>query len=246
MTATPPEIYRTTIEHVRRRPLRRTFRVRSWLWVADLDALPTYAGPLAWLCRHTLGRIEARDHLGDPDRTVRENVAHFLALNGVELGDARVRLAAHPRAFGHCFNPISVFWCTRRDGTPLATVVEVHNTYGDRHAYLLRTDDHGVAATPKLMHVSPFHGQDGTYRVSAPEPADHLELAVVLRTADGATFRAWLHGERTDGPVDLRTRLAAALVGLRDSGLIRLHGIALVLRGLPIHSRPIHHQEGVR
>jgi len=243
---TSPVIYRTTIEHVRRRPLRRTFRVRSWLWVVDLDALPAYAGPLAPLRRHTLGTIEARDHLGDPERSVRANVAHFLGLNGIELGDARVRLAAHPRAFGHCFNPISVFWCTHRDGSPLATVVEVHNTYGDRHAYMLRPDDHGVASTPKLMHVSPFHGQDGSYRVSAPEPGDQLELAVVLRTEDGATFRAWLHGERVTDRASVRVRVAAALVGLRDSGLIRLHGIALVFRGLPIHSRPTHHQEGVR
>ncbi|HWU21932.1 MAG TPA: FAD-dependent oxidoreductase, partial [Nocardioides sp.] len=178
-----PQIYRTTVEHVRRRPWPRAFRLRSWMWVVDLDELP-----------QGFARIEARDHLGDPALGVRENLAAFLALNDIELGDARVRLAAQPRAFGHCFNPISVFWCTRRDGTPLATVVEVHNTYGDRHAYVLDRPTHGTVT--KQLYVSPFHGVDGSYRVSVPEPDDQLSITVVLRTPDGARFSASLRGDR--------------------------------------------------
>jgi DUF1365 family protein len=59
-----------------------------------------------------LGSIEARDHLGDPGLRLRTNVEAFLARHGVGLGDGdRVLLAALPRAFGYCFNPISVFWC---------------------------------------------------------------------------------------------------------------------------------------
>ena len=27
-------------------------------------------------------------------------------------------MAANARAFGYCFNPISVFWCYDRDGGP--------------------------------------------------------------------------------------------------------------------------------
>ncbi|GAB4001966.1 hypothetical protein GCM10028772_02160 [Nocardioides ultimimeridianus] len=231
---TAPRVYRTTVEHVRRRPWPRAFRLRSWMWVVDLDDLPGRSGGLA--------RFEARDHLGDPALGVRENLAAFLALNDVELGDARVRLAAQPRALGHCFNPISVFWCTRRDGTPLATVVEVHNTYGDRHAYLLDRPTHGTVT--KQLYVSPFHGVDGSYRVSAPEPGDQLSISVVLRTDDGARFTATLRGDRV--PARPTVRLRSALAGVRDSLLIRAHGVALWLRGLPVQPRPTHHQEGVR
>ena len=232
-----PRVYRTTVEHVRRRPWSRGFRLRSWMWVVDLDEgadPPSYG---------VLGTIEALDHLGDPDLTIRENLARFLRSHDIDLTGARVRMAAQPRALGHCFNPISVFWCTAPDGSPLATVVEVHNTYGDRHAYVLHPDARG-AAVPKRMYVSPFHGVDGSYRVSAPEPGDQLHLAVVLRTDDGATFTATLHGTRE--PLRRSVLARAAVAGIRDSLLIRAHGIALWLRRLPVQPRPSHHQEGVR
>ncbi|HET9423627.1 MAG TPA: DUF1365 family protein [Nocardioides sp.] len=231
-TVATPRIYRTTITHTRRTPFTRRFTHRSHTWVVDLDDLPDH---------RLLGRFEARDHLGDPERTIRDNLEAFLADHDVALDGGRVLMAAHPRAFGHCFNPISVFWCWDRQGRPAATVVEVHNTYGDRHAYLLHPDAHGRATTLKEMYVSPFHGTDGHYELAVPAPDDRLRLAVTLHSDDGATFTASLAGRRTDtGP------WRAALASLRGALLIRMHGIRLWLRGLRVRPRPRHRQEGVR
>ena len=47
-------------------------------------------------------------------------------------------------------------------------MVEVHNTYGDRHAYVVHPDEQGRARTDKAMYVSPFHGVDGSYDVAVP------------------------------------------------------------------------------
>ncbi len=225
-------IYATTITHTRRTPFTRRFTHRSHTWVVDLDELPDHG---------VLGRFEARDHLGHPGRTIRDNLETFLAVRGVDLEGGRVLMAAHPRAFGHCFNPISVFWCWDRRGRPAATVVEVHNTYGDRHAYLVHPDEHGRATTPKEMYVSPFHGTDGHYELAVPVPDDRLRLAITLRTDDGASFSASLTGTRTNtGPWQ------AAAASLRGALLIRMHGVRLWLRGLRIRPRPKHRQEEVR
>jgi uncharacterized protein len=151
-----------------------------------------------------------------------------------------VLMAAHPRALGFSFNPISVFWVWPQHQAP-CVVVEVHNTYGDRHAYLVHPDAQGRATTPKEMYVSPFHGTDGTYHLAVPVPGRRLLVAVALTTEDGATFTASLSGHRTDhGP------WRAAPAALRGAALIRLHGAALWLRRLPIRPRPAHRQEGVR
>ena len=192
-----------------------------------------------------LGRFEARDHIGDPERTLRENIQAFLDLrrwHAIDVRGGRMLLAANARAFGYCFNPISVFWCWDRSGHLAATVVEVHNTYGDRHAYLVHTDAQGSGTVDKAMYVSPFHGTDGTYRVAAPVPTDRLHIAVTLDSGLGtsaeATFSASLTGTRSQ-----ITPLRAAPAAIRHSVLIRMHGIWLWLRRLPIQPRPDHQQE---
>jgi DUF1365 family protein len=145
-----------------------------------------------------------------------------------------------PRAFGYCFNPISVFWCFDSAGKEAATIVEVHNTYGDRHAYLVHPDAQGRARTEKQMYVSPFHGTDGHYELAVPAPTDTLRVAVSLHSDDGAVFSAAMTGERVAAPI-WRTSTAA----LVSAVLIRMHGVWLWARRLKIQPRPDHHQEGV-
>ncbi|MDN5744823.1 MAG: FAD-dependent oxidoreductase [Nocardioidaceae bacterium] len=236
--------YVTTLTHTRREPLRNRFRLRSHFWVVDLDQAAengaVEGGPVG-------GRFVGRDHFDGDTGSVREGLDRFLARHGLDLRGGRALLAAHPRALGHCFNPISVYWCWADSsgcGRPAATVVEVHNTYGGRHAYLLDTDEHGRGQVEKEMYVSPFHGTDGHYEVLAPPPdaeTGRLRLGVRLVTADDARFDATLDGKVAPPPM-------LPLSGLWGSMLIRAHGIALWARRLPIQPRPEHHHdnEGVR
>jgi DUF1365 family protein len=88
------------------------------------------------------------------------------------------------------------------------------------------------------MYVSPFHATDGTYRVAAPVPGERLHVAVTLDSDDGATFSASLTGRRSQ-----ITPLRAAPAAIRHTLLIRMHGVWLWLRRLPIQPRPTHDQE---
>ena len=231
-----PALYRTTITHTRRQPFERTFTHRSHTWLVDVDELPDHR-PLAF----ARGTFEARDHLGSPDRSLRQNLEAFLATEGVTLDPAgRILLATQPRAFGYCFNPISVWWCLDHLGRREATVVEVHNTYGDRHAYLVDPDEQGRARTDKAMYVSPFHGTDGHYELAVPVPGERLSVAVTLQ-AEETRFSASMTGHRSD-----TSATRAAPEALRGSLLIRAHGIWLWLRRLPVRPRPAHEQAHVQ
>jgi len=229
-----PRIYRSTITHTRRAPLKNRFTNTSHVWLIDLDDLPD----------RPLARFVASDHLGDPTRTIRQNVEAFLASEGIVTTGGRILMAANARAFGYNFNPISVFWCHDATGDLAATVVEVHNTYGDRHAYLVHPDAEGHALVGKEMYVSPFHGTDGHYELTVPEPSDKLLISVRLVTGDGTTFDAVLRGEVTSNTrrAVIRAASAAILGALR----IRIEGVRLWARRLPVQPRPSHHQEGVR
>ncbi len=231
-----PALYDTTITHTRRKPFRRAFTHHNLTWLVDLDDLPDH-GPL--------GRFEARDHLGDPDRSIKDNVVAFLAARGVDLTGGRVLMAANARALGYCFNPISVHWCLDGQDDLAAVVVEVHNTYGDRHAYLVHPDAQGRATTDKQMYVSPFHGTDGRYELAVPLPADDLRIAVTLHTDSdddegrAAVFSAALAGGRGSAPSRSRL-LRSAPAALTGALLIRAHGVWLWARRLPIRPRPTH------
>ena len=134
-----------------------------------------------------------------------------------------------------------MFWCFDDAGARAAVGIGVHNPYGDRHAYLVHPDEQGRATTGKAMYVSPFHGVDGHYELVVPVPGDALTICVRLVTEAGAVFDASLRGTRSAAR-PIRTAPAA----IRGALLIRMQGVWLWARRLPIQPRPTHHQEGVR
>jgi DUF1365 family protein len=232
-------LYEVTISHARSAPLRNVFRYRSYLWLVDLDHLPRV---------RLLAGFRARDHLGDPQASIRANLDRFLAANGIAR-PRTIMMLTQARVLGYVFNPLTVYWCHG----PECVVAEVHNTYGQRYAYLLQPDARGRARVPKQFYVSPFYPVDGDYRMSLPEPdanpGDKLALSVRLDRPDGHSFAASVRGRAV--PVTARARLKTAArypwSTVAVSARIRWQGVRLYLRGLPVIPRPAHQaQEGVQ
>ena len=227
--------YAVEIVHVRAAPVRHEVRHRSEQWFVDVDDLPRAPRGWGWL-----GRFEARDHFGDPALSIRANVDAYLADNGIDLGGGRVTMLANARAFGYVFNPLSLFWCHDADGSLVCVIAEVRNTYGQRHCYLLRTNDAGQAETEKQFYVSPFYPVDGYYRMSVPEPGDRLAITITLHRPDDRPFTASMKGApvSTSWPAVLVGALRRPLETWRVRALITKHGIALWRKGLPVMPRP--------
>jgi len=237
-------LYRTHIAHGRTERVRHGFSYRHPTWVVDVDALPRLGGML-----RVLGSFDARDHLGDPDAPIRANVDDFLAGHGIALDGGRVVMLANARSWGYTFNPLSVFWCYDPAGHLVCVIAEVHNTYGERHCYLLRPGVDGRAGAPKEFYVSPFFAVDGDYEMTFTDPSVTEDLRVEISLArDGRTvFRATIVG-RPDPrrPSFLAGSLRHPFAAHRVTGLIRLQGIRLWLKHLPIVPRPVAPvQEGV-
>ncbi len=127
-------------------------------------------------------------------------------------------------------------------------VAEVHNTYGERHCYLLRPDAGWRADADKALYVSPFLDVAGEYRMRLPPPGERLSLSVVLHRDGRPVFTATLHGRRRGAATPVRTlRHAFTGASLRVRTLIQRHGVALWLRRLPVVPRRPHvPQEGVQ
>ena len=239
-----PALVEGTVTHTRRTPLRHRFSNSIYQWLVDVDDLPR----LPRLLR-PFSTFRAADHIGDPEATIRENIERFCAAQGVDIGGHRVLMLANARVLGHTFDPLSVFWAIAPDDSLTCIVAEVHNTYGERHAYLLQTDELGKAVVDKEFYVSPFFTVAGTYDLQFVLTPDKVSSSVVLRQDAEAVFSATFRG--TPRPAT-RRRLTGLIVKKpfmthRTSVLIRIHGVWLWIRRLPVVPRPAHEpQEGTR
>ena len=230
-----PALYRTRISHRRAAPVEYSFQHRGYCWYVDVDDLPALP-----LMLRPFARFDARDHLeGHSGESLRDRVDAVLAHHGLEVGGGTVTALLQARVLGYVFNPLSLYWCHDAAGAVRHVIAEVHNTYGGRHAYVV-TGDGRLATLAKAFYVSPFNDVSGRYVITAPRPAQTLDVRITLMRDDQPPFVAAMRGDRL--PVSaaqlLRLQIIAPLAPLRAALAIRLHGIALWLRRVPVVPRP--------
>jgi uncharacterized protein len=216
-----PALYAAEVGHSRRSPLRHKFRYRAGYWLVDFDHLPPRRGVARWFAQ-----IRHEDHM---------DIRRILEERGMVA--TRILLLTGVRSFGYVFDPISVFWCYEHGATPTAIVAEVHNTYGDRHAYVL--DDHasGEGRVAKAMYVSPFNSTPGTYHIRVSEPGTTIEVSVTLERPDEAPFVATLRARRQPFTTLAVARTAFCYSSWRTRFLIQWQGLRLWRRGLVVQPR---------
>ena len=141
-------LYEGTIRHRRFAVREREFRHRLALAYVDLDELPRLLGGRLVARRPGSCASAARDYLGDPAVPLADAVRALVAQRtGVRPGGP-VRLLTQLRTLGHCFNPVSFYYCFAPGGERVeAVVAEVTNTpWGERHAYVLPSGGDGPRA----------------------------------------------------------------------------------------------------
>jgi cyclopropane-fatty-acyl-phospholipid synthase len=225
-----PAIYRTTITDSRQAPVRDLSEYRSYSWYVDLDDLPA----LPWWLR-PFAQFHARDHLaGRPGKSLRDRVDALLAEHDEALPGGQVTALVQARVLGKVFNPISVFWCHDRHGVLRHVIVEVHNTDGQLHAYLLPPSSTPVLVA-KEFYVPAFNPVAGQYRVLAPRPDRQLDVVVSLRDAGRPAFVARLRGARRPVTASqvLRMQIFSLLAPLTAALRIRIQAIASWMRRVP-------------
>ena len=243
---TLPALVVGRVHHTRHSPMRRTFSNRHYQWLLDLDeplTLPRWLRPVA--------SFRPEDHLGGGSSLaeLKANVLRCLERDGIPTqGVTRVVALTHARVLGHVFDPMTAFWCLTGSGELRGVVVEVHNTYGERHAYAVAPDPGGAATVDKDFYVSPFNDTSGEYALRFHLDPDRVSVGIRLHRDGGLLLTAVVDG--TPVPATSRSVLATVarhpLMPQQVTALIRMHGIRLWARRLPIQPRPASSQESVR
>ncbi len=243
----PIAIYSGSVMHRRLVPPLFRFRYRHFGLLLDLDRLASDTAGLRLLSRNrfNLFSFHDRDHgprTGEPLRPWIDGVLHQA---GIDLRGGHVRLLCMPRVFGYGFNPLSTWYCHAADGSLLAVLCEVRNTFGESHGYLLHQNGQPLAdtvrsETAKQFHVSPFFPVDGHYRFHIRPPAETLGIGIQLIRNGRVQLIAGQYGRRrllTDRAL-LGLALRYPFGALKVMAAIHWQALKLWLRGARYHAKP--------
>ena len=184
------------VRHRRLKPRAHAFEYPTYFLMLPMRSLRLAPATALARNRWSLLSFHDRDH-GDGRADALDWLDGLLASEGVADADGEVWLHTYPRVLGYAFKPVSFWHCQRADGTLAAIVVEVNNTFGERHCYLLAGPDLAYGRelrARKVFHVSPFCDVQGQYRFRFMRTAERTVARVDHDDEAGALLQTSVSG----------------------------------------------------
>ena len=166
--------------------------------------------------------------------------------NQIDLPEMKVKLLAQPRMFLTRFTPVSFWMAFDAKDKLIAVIVEVNNTFGDRHSYLCYNDDlseitqnNKLITSKKALHVSPFQPMEGAYKFSFDINAKQIFIRINYNHDSGGVV-ATLEGKRSP----LTSKLILIATFMRPFGsarvlfLIHIQALRLLIKRATFSARP--------
>lgn len=239
-------LYAGSVLHVRLKPRVHRLAYRIFSLLLDLDELGALDRRLRLfsLNRFNLFSFFERDHGAGTDVPLKQQVQDLLDAAGLEPDGGAVRLLTMPRLLGYAFNPLSVYFCHRRDGSLRAILYEVNNTFGQRHSYLIPVERAATAplrqTAEKHFYVSPFMDMDLTYAFRVDPPGETLRIGILASDSEGPVLSA-VHAARrrplTDGQLG-RALVAYPMLTLKVVAGIHWEALRIWAKGIGLRPRP--------
>ena len=232
-------LYEGWVMHRRLTPRHHRFKYRVFAMLLELDELPALDRKLSLFAynRGGLFSFQDRDH-GD-GRPLNTWLDALLAGAGI-TANGRRRVLCYPRILGYVFNPLSVWFCDDEQGALKAIIYEVHNTYEERHAYVLpvgadeKLVRHGC---PKACDGSPFLSRDCRSQFRIRPPGQDIAVTILEEEAGRPILNASFAGARkplSDRAL-VRMLLRYPLMTLKVVFAIHFEAVRLMLKGVRRH-----------
>ena len=243
-------LYEGTLRHRRFAEPQRDFEYGLFMAYLDLGELKTvFRGRWLWSTRTpNVAWFRRADHYGDREVSLDESIRGLVAGRTGARPQGPIRLLTHLRYLGHCFNPVTFYYCFAPDGRAVETIVaEVNNTpWGERHMYVLPgasnlgTGDDRRHELRKEFHVSPFLPMDMDYDWRFGTPGERLWVHMENRQAGARLFEATLslHRHQASGRELARVLVARPAMTIQVVAGIYSQALRLWLRRARFYPHP--------
>lgn len=170
-------IYKGWVSHQRSKPHPHGFRYKVFMMYLDLDELPSiFSSYKYWSYqKKNIAWFNRSDYYGDPNKSLKDEISRLLKQTTGHAPRGKICLLTNIRYFGHCFNPVSFYYCFEADGSLQGIVSHITNTpWGEKFAYVhdfnaekvtknSTAGELNVFKFTKNFHVSPFMPMDIAY-----------------------------------------------------------------------------------
>lgn len=232
-------IYRGTVVHERVRPRRHRLRYKVFSLLLDLDGLPTLSQRHKLLAYNSKALFSIHDSDHGDGQGIKAWVEKKLINAGVREASYCIKMLCYPRIFGYVFNPLTVFFCYKQDNSLGAILYEVHNTFKERHCYVLPVKENFNKvirqSCSKELYVSPFVPMKCTYNFFVQPPGEKVRVVIREEDSDGLILAAAFSGDYM--PLNAGSLLKAAvrypLMTLKVIIGIHFEAFRLLLKGVP-------------
>ncbi|MEM9331186.1 MAG: DUF1365 domain-containing protein [Pseudomonadota bacterium] len=243
----PACLYFGKVMHARMKPKAHRFNYRVFSLLIDLDRLEEASRGSFFFSvnKSNLVSFNERDHGRRDGSSLRKHIDALLEKGGIEKPD-RIMLWCNPRVLGYTFNPLSIYYCYNANDDVIALVYQVHNTFGESHAYVAHVDPEAKMlpsirqSAAKQFYVSPFLEMDLRYDFRICPPAERMKIRILEHDKDGpilsATFSGYQQPLKT---MKLLLGISQTLgLSLKIIAGIHFEALLLWLKGIKIYPRP--------
>lgn len=202
MTDRMAVLYFGEVVHERQRPRKHRLRYSVFSLLIDVDRIAELAADSKLFAYNSRGlfSVHDRDHGDENGSSIAGWARSKLLRAGLSHAGHRIDVLCYPRLLGYAFNPLSVYFCHQASGRLAAIIYEVHNTFGERHAYVITVDDDAGAVIrqqdDKDFFVSPFIPMDCAYKFRIQPPDEHVRVVMRVEDGDGLLLAASFSGKR--------------------------------------------------
>ncbi|WP_295386368.1 DUF1365 domain-containing protein [uncultured Thiodictyon sp.] len=242
------------VMHRRFFPVQYRFVYRIFSLVLDLDRIGELARTSRWFShnRFNLFAFHDLDHGAGDGTPLRDWLLGQVERLGLRLPIERIDIQCMPRVLGYGFNPMTPWFCYGPTGDLVAILCEVHNTFGERHGYLLHQQGMPMQwpvrqSRAKGFHVSPFVGMQADYRFRFTSAGDESGIVIHEYQDDRLMLVAVQRGRLrpfTDANL-LRAALSFPLLTFKVVTMIHWHALKIWLRGATYFPKPTPPREEV-